>query len=98
MIHPLRGYPTPSPATRVPGLPPARSYFRKLVNWVMTVLAALAALIAVGALGLVYLLIRGLGSLNLHILTEGPKPMGVPGGGLRNGIVGTLVLLAVASV
>jgi phosphate transport system permease protein len=62
-------------------------------------LCLLAAVVAVGALGLVlvYLLIRGLGSLNLHVLIEGPKPMGVEGGGLRNGIVGTLVLLGLAS-
>jgi len=34
----------------------------------------------------------------MRMLTQGPTPMGVPGGGIRNGIVGTLVLLGVASV
>jgi phosphate transport system permease protein len=79
---------------------PSRIVYRKFVNRVMLGLAALAAVIALGALLLVllYLLIHGLRSVNLRMLTQGPTPMGVPGGGIRNGIVGTLVLLGVASV
>jgi len=82
-----------------PWPPPARAIYRKIVNQVMLGLATLAAVAALGALLLVliYLLIQGFHSLNVRILTQGPTPMGVPGGGLRNGIVGTLVLLGVAS-
>jgi phosphate transport system permease protein len=78
---------------------PARTCYRKLVNRVMLGVTTLAAAAALGALLLVlfYLLIQGFHSLNIRILTQGPTPMGVPGGGLRNGIVGTLVLLGVAS-
>lgn len=74
--------------------------YRKLVNRVMLGLSTLAALLAIGALllVLVYLLIQGLRAVNVRMLTQGPTPMGVPGGGIRNGIVGTLVLLGVASV
>ena len=74
--------------------------YRKFVNRVMLGLSTLAAVLAIGALllVLVYLLIQGLRAVNLRMLTQGPTPMGVPGGGIRNGIVGTLVLLGVASV
>lgn len=73
--------------------------YRKIVNKVMLSLATLAAVVALGALlvVLLYLLIQGFSSLSLRMITQGPTPMGVPGGGLRNGIVGTLVLLAVAA-
>ena len=79
---------------------PGRILYRKVVNRLMLALATLAALAALGALlvVLLYLLIHGLRSLNIRMLTQGPTPMGVPGGGIRNGIVGTLVLLGVASV
>jgi phosphate transport system permease protein len=83
-----------SPSRRTPW-----SIYRALVNRVMLGLTALATLIAVGALLIVllYLLVRGVSSLSMKVLTQGPTPMGTSGGGLRNGIVGTLVLLGVAS-
>lgn len=73
--------------------------YRNAVDRLMLILTTLAAVLAVGALGVVLLnlLVQGFRSLSLRILTQGPTPMGVPGGGLRNGIVGTLVLLGVAS-
>ena len=45
----------------------------------------------------VYLLIKGLGSLNWAFLTQTPKPVGEPGGGMANAIVGSGVVLAIAS-
>jgi phosphate transport system permease protein len=65
----------------------------------MAGIAAAAALIAVTALVLVlvYILVGGIGGLSLSIFTQGPAPMGQPGGGLRNGIIGTLILMGVAS-
>jgi phosphate transport system permease protein len=65
----------------------------------MLTLTGAATLVAVGALltVLAYLAIKGLSSLHPAIFTEGPTPQGVPGGGLRNGIVGTSVLLLIAS-
>ena len=62
--------------------------------------AAAAAVIACFALlsVLVYLVIEGIGSISLATFTEGPVPQGQPGGGLRNGIVGTLILMSIASV
>jgi phosphate transport system permease protein len=80
--------------------PSARLAYRKIANRAMLGLCTLAAVAAMGALLLVllYLLIHGLRSVSLRMLTQGPTPMGVPGGGIRNGIAGTLVLLGVASV
>ena len=80
--------------------PSKRSRFRGYFSNLMTGLAAAAALIAVFALlsVLLYILINGIGSINLSVFTEGPVPQGQPGGGLRNGIVGTLILMSVASV
>ena len=46
----------------------------------------------------VYLLIKGIGSVNLAFLTQTPKPVGEPGGGMANAIVGSGVILLIASV
>ena len=40
---------------------------------------------------------QGASSLSLNFFTDIPRPVGEPGGGMANGIVGTLVLLALAS-
>jgi phosphate transport system permease protein len=79
--------------------PSARSRYRRSLSAVMAGIAAAAALIAVTALVLVlvYILVGGIGGLSLSIFTQGPAPMGQPGGGLRNGIIGTLILMGVAS-
>ncbi len=45
-----------------------------------------------------YLVIKGIGSVNLTFLTQTPKPPGEVGGGMANAIVGTGIILAVASV
>jgi phosphate transport system permease protein len=49
------------------------------------------------ALILVYLLQRGIGALEWGFLFHNPKPVGETGGGFANAIVGTLVLLGLAS-
>jgi len=73
--------------------------WRKALNLVMLSLAGAATLVAVGALlaVLIYLTIQGIGSLHPAIFTQGPTPQGIPGGGLRNGIIGSAILLGVAS-
>jgi len=45
-----------------------------------------------------YLLYKGASSLNLAFFTQIPKPPGEPGGGMANAIVGSGVVLAIASV
>ena len=44
-----------------------------------------------------YLLLKGVGSLNLAFFTSLPKPVGESGGGMANAIVGTMILIALAS-
>ena len=46
----------------------------------------------------VYLLIRGIGSVNLAFLTQTPKPVGEPGGGMANAIVGSGLILLISSL
>lgn len=45
-----------------------------------------------------YLIYKGASSLNLAFFTQIPKPVGVLGGGMSNAIVGSGVLLTIASV
>lgn len=58
---------------------------------VVLVLVPLAAIFA-------YLVIRGVGSLNLAFFTQIPRPVGERGGGMANAIVGSMVILAIGSV
>jgi phosphate transport system permease protein len=44
-----------------------------------------------------YLLMKGIGSINWAFLTQTPKPVGEPGGGMGNAIVGSVVILLIAS-
>jgi phosphate transport system permease protein len=50
------------------------------------------------ALILGYTLAQGISALNLNFLTETAKPVGVAGGGMRNEIIGTLILVVLGSV
>ncbi|HEV7912248.1 MAG TPA: phosphate ABC transporter permease PstA [Albitalea sp.] len=43
-----------------------------------------------------YLAVKGITSVNLDFFTQLPKPVGEPGGGMANAIVGTLTLIALA--
>ena len=65
----------------------------------MTILTALCALSAVAVLLIIlgYIVWRGVGALNWRFLIETPKPVG-EGGGIGNAIVGSLLLIALASV
>src|SRR3984957_14355182 len=60
---------------------------------VLTVILVLLPLFAIFA----YLVYKGIGSINLAFLTQTPKPVGEPGGGMANAIAGSMVILAIAS-
>jgi phosphate transport system permease protein len=62
---------------------------------VMYLAAALATLPLILILG--HLLIEGASSISLDFFTKMPRPVGEAGGGLANAIVGTLVLIGIAS-
>lgn len=65
----------------------------------MTSLTTLCATVVVGVLLflLAYIAVRGGRSISLQFLIETPKPVG-EGGGIGNGIVGTFVLVCLASL
>jgi phosphate transport system permease protein len=70
-----------------------------MTDWGATGFAVLAAILVIVPLLaiFVYLLIKGIGSVNIAFLTQTPKPPGELGGGMANGIVGTGLILLVAS-
>ena len=72
---------------------------RRAVNTLMATLTAACAFLGVALLLLIlgYIAWRGVSSLSLQFLIDTPKPVG-EGGGIGNAILGTLVLLALASV
>ncbi len=72
---------------------------RRVVNTMMGWLTALSALVVVLPLILilVFLVYQGASAVNLDFFTHLPKPVGEPGGGMANAIVGTLILIGLAS-
>jgi phosphate transport system permease protein len=73
---------------------------RSIFNKAMTVLAGMLVVVALIPLLAVlsYVLIKGFGRLNLDLLTKLPPPPMVPGGGIANAIVGTLIMVGLASL
>ena len=61
---------------------------------ILTVVLVLAPLIAIFG----YLVYKGVGSLNWAFLTQTPKPVGEAGGGMANAIIGSVMILGIASV
>ena len=72
---------------------------RRVTNTLMTGLTAMCAFVVVSVLLIIlgYIAWRGLSSISFQFLTSKPEPVG-EGGGIGNAIVGTLVLLGLASV
>jgi len=79
---------------------PDKHAWRKTKNVLVSVATFLSAVAVVAPLGLVFfhLLVNGASSVNWAFFTQLPKPVGVIGGGMVNAIVGSLELLALASV
>jgi phosphate transport system permease protein len=77
-----------------------RSSMRTLADHVATGLAILATVLVVTPLIAIfgYLIYKGASSLNLAFFTQIPKPEGEVGGGMANAIVGSGVLLGIASL
>lgn len=72
---------------------------RRLVNRVLEIAAWVAAVIAVGTLAVVIIsvVLKGVSSISLDFLTTPTSPFGA-GGGISNAIIGTGILVAVATV
>jgi phosphate transport system permease protein len=73
---------------------------RRITDHVMTGLAVLTVVLVLAPLFaiFVYLVYRGVGSINWAFLTQTPKPVGEAGGGMANAIVGSGFILALASI
>ena len=72
---------------------------RRLIDRAMRGLAAAAATLVIAPLILIFgfLLYQGGAALNAAFFTELPKPVGEPGGGMANAIVGSLMLIGLAA-
>jgi phosphate transport system permease protein len=72
---------------------------RKIINIVMLTLSVVSGLVAI--IPLIYILFyttaAGISSLNLDFFTQLPKPVGEPGGGIANAIVGSVEIVGLGS-
>ncbi len=77
-----------------------RTRLRWLVDKSATSLAVLSTILVIVPLAaiFVYLIIKGASSLNVAFFTKIPAPVGETGGGMANAIVGSITLLALASL
>src|ERR1700730_1253377 len=75
------------------------SLWRRSVNVLVTGASVAAVLLVLLPLGAIfgYLLYKGIGSINWAFLTQTPKPVGEPGGGMANAIAGSAYILLIAS-
>jgi len=73
---------------------------RKVMNHAISGLAILATVLVIAPLVaiLVYLVYKGASSLNVDFFTKIPAPVGEPGGGMANSIVGSGVVLLISSL
>lgn len=76
------------------------SLWRRTANVLFTLGAAGAALLVLAPLFaiLFYLVYKGVGAINWAFLTNTPRPIGEPGGGMANAIVGSGLILGIASL
>lgn len=73
---------------------------RRITDHVMTGAAILTVVIVLAPLVAIfgYLVYRGVGSIDWAFLTQSPKPAGEVGGGMANAIVGSGLILGIASL
>ena len=78
----------------------SRTSRRKLLSAVFVGFCALSVLVALVPLAFVlfFVVSQGLQSLSIDFFTKMPKPVGEPGGGMANAIVGTLMVTGLGSV
>jgi phosphate transport system permease protein len=101
---------SPAPPSNEAGLPPpanqkspwtrVNTARRYVVNHLVTGLAVLSTVAVIAPLVaiLIYLIYMGASSLNLAFFTHIPAPVGEPGGGMANAMVGSGIVLGLASL
>src|SRR5947209_5089084 len=77
-----------------------RTRRRKLLSRVFVTFCALSVLIALPPLALIlfYVISQGIQALSVDFFMHVPRPVGEPGGGMANAIVGTLILVGLGSI
>ena len=72
--------------------------FRLGLDAVARFVTAGASLLVIAVLVIIlgYMLYRGIGAINVSFFTDLPKPVGEPGGGIANAIIGSAIMLVVA--
>src|SRR2546423_12799666 len=78
----------------------ATNFIRQLKDWSASAFAVIATCLVLAPLVAIfsYLVYMGLGSINWAFLTQTPKPVGEPGGGMANAMVGSGLILLLASL
>jgi len=73
---------------------------RRALSALMTGLAVASVLVALVPLALVlyFVVSQGVQALNVDFFTQAPKPVGEPGGGMGNAIVGTMILCGIGAL
>jgi phosphate transport system permease protein len=73
---------------------------RNIANYLVSILAIIATIVVIVPLVaiLFYLIYKGASSLNLAFFTHIPAPVGESGGGMANSIVGSGIILTLASL
>jgi phosphate transport system permease protein len=81
-------------------MPQSLSITRRISNGLATAAAVSATLLVLAPLFAIfgYLVYKGIGSINLAFLTHTPQPVGEPGGGMANAIVGSATVLGIGSL
>ena len=79
---------------------PPISLRRRITDHMVTGAAVLTVFVVLLPLAAIfgYLVYKGVGSINWDFLTKTPKPVGEVGGGMANAIVGSLLILGIASL
>src|SRR5215216_6255541 len=74
--------------------------YRQTINKIALGACTACAVLACAVLFylLLYVFFKGVGHLNLNFFTQTPKPLGETGGGVKNAIAGTLIIVTMASV
>ncbi len=73
---------------------------RRVVDNFMTGLVTSLTIVSVGALVIIvgFMIVKGLTSLNVDFFIKEPAPAGEAGGGIANGIVGTIIMVLLGAV